>query len=110
MMNGVSSGLAPARTPAYRRIRLAVVAASVVAAIVGSVLLAVQRSSEKVGVQTSSILAPALPELATGREVTTEIGGHTLKFSNLKKLYYPDDGVTKAIVTFTYPDSYSIGK
>ena len=61
-MNGVSSGLAPARTSAYRRIRLAVVAASVVAAIVGSVLLATQRSSEKVGVQTGSILAPALPE------------------------------------------------
>lgn len=61
MMNGVSSGLAPAHASAYRRIRLAVVAASVVAAIVGSVLLATHRSSEKVGVQRGSILAPALP-------------------------------------------------
>ena len=60
-MNGVSSGLAPARASAYRRIRLAVVAASVVAAIVGSVLLATHRSSEKVGVQRGSILGPALP-------------------------------------------------
>jgi YVTN family beta-propeller protein len=62
MMNGVSSGLAPARTSAYRRIRVAVVAASVVAAIVGSVLLATHRSGEKVSVQRGSILAPALPE------------------------------------------------
>lgn len=60
-MNGVSSGLAPAHASAYRRIRLAVVAASVVAAIVGSVLLATHGSSEKVGVQRGSILAPALP-------------------------------------------------
>src|SRR3954453_20208676 len=62
MMNGVSSGLAPARASAYRRIRLAVVAASVVAAVVGSVLLATHRSSEKVGVQRGSILAHTLPE------------------------------------------------
>jgi YVTN family beta-propeller protein len=61
MMNRVSFGLAPARTSAYRRIRLAVIAASVVAAIVGSVLLATHRSSEQVGVQKGSILAPALP-------------------------------------------------
>jgi len=61
MMNGVSSGLALARASAYRRIRLAVVAASVVAAIVGSVLLATNWSSEKVAVQRGSILGPALP-------------------------------------------------
>src|SRR5436305_3818620 len=61
-MNGVSSAPAPARTSAYRRIRLAVVAASVVAAIVGSVLLATHRSSGKVSVQRGSIPAPALPE------------------------------------------------
>jgi YVTN family beta-propeller protein len=59
-MNGMSSDPAPARTSANRRIRLAVVAASVVAAIVGSVLLATSRSSEKGGAQRSSI--SALPE------------------------------------------------
>src|SRR5437763_1154467 len=58
-MNGMSSGPVPARTSAYRRIRLAVVAASVVAAIVGSVLLATHRSSGKVSVQRGSIPAPA---------------------------------------------------
>jgi len=45
---------------ARRRFRLAVVVASVVAAIVGSILLATHRSSEKVNVRTGSIL-PALP-------------------------------------------------
>ena len=44
-----------------RRIRLAVVAASVVAAIVGSVLLATSRSGEKGGGRRGSIPAPALP-------------------------------------------------
>jgi bifunctional non-homologous end joining protein LigD len=43
-----------------------------------------------------------LPELATAREVTAEVGGHTLKFSNLKKLFYPDDGVTKGDVLAYY--------
>ena len=60
-MDGVSFGLAPARASAYQRIRLAIVAASVVAAIVGSVLLATHRSSEKVGVRRGSIAEPAPP-------------------------------------------------
>jgi bifunctional non-homologous end joining protein LigD len=46
--------------------------------------------------------AERLPELATAREVTAEVGGHTLKFSNLKKLFYPDDGVTKGDVLAYY--------
>jgi bifunctional non-homologous end joining protein LigD len=29
------------------------------------------------------------------KEVTTTIGGHSLKFTNLDKVYYPDDGYTK---------------
>jgi bifunctional non-homologous end joining protein LigD len=32
---------------------------------------------------------------ADRKEVTTEIGGHSLKFTNLNKIYYPDDGYTK---------------
>jgi virginiamycin B lyase len=49
------------RASTHRRFRLAVVVASVVAAIVGSILLATHRSSEKVSVRTGSILAAALP-------------------------------------------------
>ncbi len=32
---------------------------------------------------------------ADKKEVSLEIGGHALKFSNLDKLYYPEDGFTK---------------
>ncbi len=40
--------------------------------------------------------------LADTKEATLNIGGHTLKFTNLKKLYYPDDGVTKRDVLNYY--------
>jgi YVTN family beta-propeller protein len=52
---------APARSSARVLFRLAVIVVSVVAAIVGSVLLATQRSSDKVNGRTGSTLAPALP-------------------------------------------------
>ena len=29
------------------------------------------------------------------KEVITEIDGHSLKFTNLDKVYYPEDGYTK---------------
>jgi virginiamycin B lyase len=61
MMNCVSPPPAPARALLYRAFRLAVVAASFVGAIVGSVVLATHRSSERVKAQTVSTLAPALP-------------------------------------------------
>ena len=61
MMNGVSSSLAPARAWSYRRFRLLVVAVSVVAAIVGSVLLVTHHPSEKASGRASSTLASALP-------------------------------------------------
>jgi bifunctional non-homologous end joining protein LigD len=32
---------------------------------------------------------------ADKKEVTTEIDGHSLKFTNLDKIYYPEDGYTK---------------
>src|SRR4029078_6239337 len=48
MLTGVSSSRAPAHASSYRRFRLAVVVLSVVAAIVGSVLLATHRSHERV--------------------------------------------------------------
>jgi len=47
-------------------------------------------------------LAPELPELATAKEVTAKLAGHTIKFSNLKKVYYPDEGYTKGDVLHYY--------
>jgi bifunctional non-homologous end joining protein LigD len=47
-------------------------------------------------------LKGAIPDLSSAKEVTAQIGGHTLKFSNLKKVYYPDDGVTKGDVLHYY--------
>ena len=61
MMNRVSPPPTAARALPYRAFRFAVVAASVVGAIVGSALLATHRSSEKVKSPTGSTLAPALP-------------------------------------------------
>ena len=52
----VTAPSAPARASLHRRFRLAVVVASVVAAIVGSVLLAEHRSSEKASAPTSHAL------------------------------------------------------
>jgi bifunctional non-homologous end joining protein LigD len=52
--------------------------------------------------ERAAALAPSIPELTTAREVTAELGGHTLKFSNLKKVFYPDDGVTKGGVLAYY--------
>jgi bifunctional non-homologous end joining protein LigD len=47
-------------------------------------------------------LAADIPELASGKEVTTTIGGHVLKFSNLKKVFYPGEGYTKGDVLHYY--------
>jgi bifunctional non-homologous end joining protein LigD len=44
--------------------------------------------------------------LADVKEATSEIDGHTLKFTNLKKVYYPDDGYTKRDV-INYYDAVS---
>lgn len=45
---------------------------------------------------------PRVPALADVKEATLTIDGRTLKFTNLKKLYYPDDGVTKRDVLNYY--------
>jgi bifunctional non-homologous end joining protein LigD len=47
--------------------------------------------------EPSGELLPGSP-----REATLVIGGHTLKFTNLAKLYYPGDGVTKRDVLNYY--------
>ena len=44
------------------------------------------------------------PFLADVKEATCKIGPHTLKFTNLKKLFYPDDGYTKRDVLNYYAD------
>ncbi|HTP89849.1 MAG TPA: DNA ligase D [Candidatus Acidoferrales bacterium] len=46
--------------------------------------------------------APAELLAAGAREASLTIDGHTLKFTNLKKLYYPDDGVAKGDVLNYY--------
>src|SRR5439155_20483494 len=38
----------------------------------------------------------------SAKEATVQIGGHTLKFTNLKKIYYPDEGYTKGDVLRYY--------
>jgi YVTN family beta-propeller protein len=57
----VTAPSAPGRSSARLFFRAAVIVASVVAAIVGSVLLATQRSSEKVNGPTDATAAPVLP-------------------------------------------------
>jgi YVTN family beta-propeller protein len=57
----VTAPSAPSRVSTHRRFRLAVVVASMVAAIVGSILLATHRPSEKVNATTGSTVPPALP-------------------------------------------------
>ncbi len=47
-------------------------------------------------------LVGQVPDLRNAREVTAGIDGHTLKFSNLKKVFYPDEGYTKGDVLHYY--------
>lgn len=60
------------------------------------------KPADEVAPERTGGLSGQVPELASAREVTTELGGHTLKFSNLKKIFYPDDGVTKGDVLAYY--------
>jgi bifunctional non-homologous end joining protein LigD len=46
--------------------------------------------------------APAELLAASAKEATITIDSHSLKFTNLKKLYYPDDGVAKGDVLNYY--------
>jgi bifunctional non-homologous end joining protein LigD len=48
----------------------------------------------------------AKPFLADVKEATCKIGPHTLKFTNLKKVFYPDEGYTKRDV-LNYYDAVS---
>ena len=44
---------------------------------------------------SSTVEPPAALLPATAKEVTTEIDGHKLKFTNLDKVYFPEDGYVK---------------
>jgi bifunctional non-homologous end joining protein LigD len=46
--------------------------------------------------------APRAPLLADVKEASLRIGSQTLKFTNLKKVYYPDEGYTKRDVLNYY--------
>jgi bifunctional non-homologous end joining protein LigD len=46
--------------------------------------------------------APGELFAASAKEASMTIDGHSLKFTNLKKLYYPDDGVSKGDVLNYY--------
>ena len=59
-------------------------------------------SARDVTPERDASLAPRIPEFTAAREATAEISGRTLKFSNLKKIFYPDDGVTKGGVLAYY--------
>ncbi|MEO8370237.1 MAG: DNA ligase D [Candidatus Solibacter sp.] len=51
----------------------------------------------------ATVPVPAVTgDLVSGKEATLTIDGHTLKFTNLPKLYYPDDGVAKRDVINYY--------
>ncbi len=61
-------------------------------------------ASKKVKREEPVSAGELLPESA--KESTLEIDGHTLKFTNLKKVYYPDEGYTKRDV-LNYYDAVS---
>ena len=72
MMNSVIATSAPARDSTRHRFRLAVVAASIVAAIVGTVLLATHHSGDGVTTRgvTATLHVPGHPGwVAVGRDV-----------------------------------------
>jgi bifunctional non-homologous end joining protein LigD len=57
-------------------------------------------------VREDAAAAAAAELLADVKEATHEVDGHTLKFTNLKKVFYPDEGYTKRDV-INYYDAVS---
>src|SRR3984957_9683091 len=62
------------------------------------------KPAEAVREDAAAALAAEL--LADVKEATREVDGHTLKFTNLKKVFYPDEGYTKRDV-INYYDAVS---
>src|SRR5262249_54653200 len=63
---------------------------------------AVETQAEVSGKEVTTQAAQKRPSLADVKEATLTIGGRSLKFTNLKKVYYPDDGYTKRDVLNYY--------
>jgi bifunctional non-homologous end joining protein LigD len=60
-------------------------------------------SAREVAREQAEDAPPSGPLFASSaKEASVQIGGHTLKFTNLKKLYYPDEGYTKGDVLRYY--------
>jgi bifunctional non-homologous end joining protein LigD len=57
------------------------------------VYLGLRADVESAQVGRETVIEQLLP--ADKKEVSMDIGGHTLKFTNLDKLYFPEDGYTK---------------
>jgi bifunctional non-homologous end joining protein LigD len=57
-------------------------------------------------VREDAVTSVAAELLADVKEATHEVDGHTLKFTNLKKVFYPDEGYTKRDV-INYYDAVS---
>ena len=55
------------------------------------------KEAQEVARESPAVLLPG-----TAKDATVQIDGHALKFTNLPKLYYPDDGVTKRDVLNYY--------
>jgi bifunctional non-homologous end joining protein LigD len=55
--------------------------------------------NENQEIEIGNATRPLLPDV---KEATLTIGGHSLKFTNLKKVYYPDEGFTKRDVLNYY--------
>ncbi len=89
------------RAPVFLGLRNDVAARQVVreeAEVVEAVAPPVKHEGPEIKVQDDQ----ARPFLADTKEATVAIGGHTLKFTNLKKVYYPDEGYTKRDVLNYY--------
>lgn len=67
------------------------------------VFLSLRHDKPALEVQRETAIAPPAELLpASAKEATLAIDGRTLKFTNLAKLYYPDDGVAKRDVLNYY--------
>jgi bifunctional non-homologous end joining protein LigD len=67
------------------------------------VFVGLRNDVEAPGVIREAVREPAGELLAaSAKEATVKIDGHSLKFTNLSKLYYPGDGVTKRDVLNYY--------
>ncbi len=70
------------------------------------VYLGLRQDVTAASVSRESAVSAAELVAESAKEATLQIDGHTLKFTNLKKIYYPDEGYTKGQV-LNYYDAVS---